>query len=318
MVVGSPGWILEAIARQWNDIFSNYTSSEVVIGQTKNGSNIYIHFFYGDCKIVENAINVVYVTHISSYLNSLMLLLQYSKDCIFITMSNETCKQVKKICGKKAIVYSHLPESIHFNKIVINKSLSFGYFSKRHNDGRKNEQLLINISKIINNSNNASLLIFGSGWSNLSLLNGPNVFIDDSEFDKNNYLNNLKKCDFVINTSNDEGAISILDAATLNIPVIATGVGYHSEIIHARGALICQNYQEILSVISNLVITNELGIGYYNSISDIANILLNLKKETSNNKIGLKFFNIFRIKYVYNINKNVLFTIRYLLKKLFF
>ncbi len=316
VVVGTKGWILEAIGKQWNEKFNKYTTSELIIGPPKPGAQLYFHLFYADCTLVEGAINIVYVTHFSSYLNSLMILKQFSKGCIFITMSEETKIVIQKLCGNQVQVYSHLPESIHFSNVSYVKEMKFGYFSKRHDDGRKNEALLIKIAQIINNSENSKLLISGSGWSNLIEMKGNNVIFDEQDFDKDKYYNQLKSCDYVLNVSNDEGAISILDAATLKIPVIATGIGYHSEILHAKGSFLFKKFEDIIKTVKYLVQTNDVGYQKYNSIDDIIQLSLTIEKPNNSKISFFNLINIFKINYVYGFWNNIIISLKYFLKKI--
>jgi hypothetical protein len=317
IVLRTKGWILEAISYQWHNHFLNYVKSELVIGDPIAGADIYLHFFYGDCKIVKNAVNIVYVTHISSFINALVILKQYKEGCYFLTMSIETKNIVAKICNDQSCVISHLPASLHFEKKPRDKNIIFGYFNKRHDDGRKNEKLLKSIGEMIDSSINSKLLIYGSGWNDFFKETNNNIEIDSSKFDKNVYFNYLKKCDYVIYLSKDEGAISILDASALAIPVIATNIGFHKELNYAKGSILINDSKRMLSIIKSIVLTNEIyediNLSISNTILKICKINIYSKRNTGLNN----YFTIFKINYVYPFHINIIVTIKYIGQYLF-
>lgn len=310
IVLRTKGWILESISTQWYNAFSKLAKTEFVIGNPQKGADIYFHFFYGDCKIVKGSINIVYVTHLSSYINSFAILKQYQDGCYFLTMSEETRLYVQTICNDYDCVISHIPESLHFKREHSKNKIKFGYFNKCHKDGRKNNSTLVEISKIIENSNYASLLIYGQGWQN-EISSSDKILIDEATFNKEDYRNHMSTCDYVIYLSFDEGAISILDASTLSIPVLATNVGFHKQLAFSKGSMLFENEKQIVSVISNLVKTNEIEIDGALCITETVNSILKLKATRRRIIKISNIIGVFKVKYVYPLTWNLLFCVKY-------
>lgn len=266
LLLGERGWILEAIAINWirkfnknkkiNSSINSYDSS------SQFDSDIIIHFIFTNAVLIKGKINIAYVTHIDNSYKSLLIGYLTFNNFYFITMSQHTKKYIEHI-QPTAKVFCVNPESLHFEKTDRkSKKIIFGFFFRIYSDGRKNNALLIKIFNfIIKNNDKASFIIYGNGFEKLlnciNIKDCHNDFIyDSSEFNLDKYKMYLNECNYVIYPGMDEGAISILDACYLNIPVITTDQGYHRDLDLAFGSQLCEHPEQIYTTIKQIISAN--------------------------------------------------------------
>ena len=252
------GWIVDAIARQWlSQLSENQSEFEVKLCYhlPEPGADIYVHFIYFTAIIVPNRINVVCVTHIDHWWKAFKIIQLARLKVNFIAMSTHTRDVINDYTNSSNAMH-YIPRSIHFNRFEVKlfKKLVFGLFFKFHEDGRKNDAAINKLCNVASRNNKyCKLILFGKGFNRLVALHKNLVAeINENEFDILEYKKTLNKCDYVVYFGYDEGAISILDAATLGIPVLATKQGYHLDIDLPRGSMLCNTSDEIVSIIESL------------------------------------------------------------------
>ena len=311
------GWILEAIARQWQQKLSKFYNVELVFYNATLGADLYFHFIHISAKPVSGKKNIVYVTHISDMLVAMRIKKLSLKGCSFITMSEETCKNVRNIVGTGVLVQNILPESLHFNwrDRGKNSKLTFGYFSRYYSDGRKNEDILLRLINKISNFSSCDFIIYGSNWlEHLTLESIPqNIYIDESQFQLDKYRHYLEQVDYVLYFSVDEGAVSILDAATLNIPVIATNIGYHKELPLAKGSVLCSDGVGVYRIVVNLIQSYDNSFFFEFDCDDTKYHNLIISNSNYHFRENLFRSNVIRwlsVNYVYSLRKNITRTVK--------
>lgn len=257
LVYYEKGWIIEKIVQQWASILEASNFKTIVsFNDSKNGSDVYIHFIYLNTVPVKGARNIVYVTHVDKWWKAIKLILLAREGVEFVTMSRETQSLVKRYTGSSA-VYCINPVSIHFKTNQPPKKVfTFGLFFRLYDDDRKSNNAINKLVTLAEKLNPVcKLILFGAGFSSISEKN-PNAAslmdIYDGPFDVVEYESCMKRCDYVVYFGRDEGAISILDAATLDIPVLAIYQGYHIDIPLAKGSMLFNHEDEILSIIKNI------------------------------------------------------------------
>ncbi len=300
------GWIFEALAFQWQKAFEAHGKCEVVQGIARAGADVYFHFYHGDAKLVKEALNVVYVTHISNYRHAVLIQSYAMQGALLITMSAETAEMVTTLVGNSHQVLRVLPESIHFKPADEKlKPFRLGYFSRRYEDKRKKDHLIQDIIDRVEQASNTKFLIFGSGWSMGRKY--KNVEIDEGAFVLENYRKYLDEVDVAIALGQDEGAISILDAATCGVPVFTTTVGYHSEIPLARGSRLFDSPEMVHEYIVEEIDRHERSssMTYPSLASGAAEILERLSSFDPPKFRRIYILNIFRIRYVHGFWVNL-------------
>ena len=253
---GGVGWILEALANKcYKELDSDrhfHVSFKVGLGDP--GKDVYIHFIYLSAQIIPNAINIVYVTHVDRWHKAFRLIRLARSHAYFVTMSTATQALVNRYIGP-ANIEPQVPKSLHFKyPLTHNNKITFGIFSNIYPDKRKNDKVIMDFLSIVSNySNNIHVIIMGSGYQEIL---ETNIQLSceylDSEFNVKDYRYNLDRCDYVLYFGKDEGAISILDAATLNKPIIAINQGFHSDIPLSIYSKLCQSPEEMLNVIQSI------------------------------------------------------------------
>lgn len=101
-----------------------------------------------------------------------------------------------------------------------------------YGDGRKREEMVSELFKVIDKEKFV-FTIMGQGWQPIvEELNhqGFDNIIYYPVFDKKLHIEILDSSDYLLYTGQDEGAISVLEAANAGVRTIATLQGYHYEI----------------------------------------------------------------------------------------
>jgi hypothetical protein len=251
------GWILEAIAWQLQaelQSTNRYGAVSIAFGQPTEGFQIYIHLIFMWAKPVEGAINWLYVTHIDQWWKAAKLVSLASQISGFIVMSNQTKNVVDRyIPGHNVIVKP--PTSIHFvpkDKVV--HKITVGLFFNIYNDSRKGNRFIRELLAFCAaNKELVDVIMYGKGFDRVTPAELAHIAHDDSEFELETYKRYLSKCDYVVYFGADEGAFSILDAATLGIPVIAVAQGYHLDIDLPRASLLVNSPKAVLASVKALV-----------------------------------------------------------------
>jgi hypothetical protein len=255
LIVYETGWILEAIAKQWKEKIDRIPGFSCDISHgTIAHADIYIHLVYTKAKLVSRARNIVYVTHINFSSKIKYIYRGVKNKAEFVTMSNMTTDYIKRIFPF-SMVYTILPESIHFLKKDYHKHLTLGLFFRIYDDNRKNNQAIQQLFEVAEKrAGKLRLIVYGQGFEKfISKSNSPFVIYDKSNFKKKTYETYLKECDYVVNYAFDEGAISILDAATLNVPVLTSKQGYHLDINLPVGSFLFSKADEINEKIQEIL-----------------------------------------------------------------
>jgi len=255
IIVYEKGWILEAIAKNWQkDILKIPCFSCELVFDKSSYADIYIHFPYTKAKLVKGARNIVYVTHInfSSKLKYLYRSLQSGAE--FLTMSKMTTSYIKRIFPF-SITYTIPPQSINFARKKTNKFLTVGLFFRCYADNRKNNKAIQDLFKIAEaHAGNLHLIVYGQGFEKfIPTLNPSYITYDQSRFNAEVYEAYIKQSDYVVYYGFDEGAISILDAATLNVPVLTSKQGYHLDINLPVGSFLFSKADEINETIQKIL-----------------------------------------------------------------
>lgn len=259
IILDSTGWILEVLANQcYEELKAENGEFEVSlkVGKGDPGKDIYIHFIYLNAHIMPSATNIVYVTHVDRWHKAFRLVRLAHAGAHFVTMSVATRYLVSRYTGVNSIT-TQVPKSIHFNQDQTARCATFGIFSNLYPDQRKGDQAIKSFLSIIEKYPNAQAILMGSGYENvLSTISESSYSYIKGEFNLENYRESLDKCDYVLYFGKDEGAISILDAATLNKPVIAIDQGYHSDISLPFYSRLCQSSDEMIETIENICQAN--------------------------------------------------------------
>ncbi len=306
IVLDTTGWILEVLARKcYDEIDRNKEKFNVSfkVGLGDPGKDIYIHFIYLSAQIIPNAVNIVYVTHIDRYHKAFRLIRLSRKNAFSVTMSTSTKKLIKRYTGIDNAI-AQIPKSIHFNSSDDCKKITFGVFSNLYPDERKDDKAIAKFLSIANSlPENIHVIIMGSGFKDIIKAN-KSLSYDyfNNDFNVKDYENNMIKCDYVLYFGKDEGAISILDASTLGIPIIAIDQGYHKDIYLSKYSKLCHTSDEMNQTIENICTSSLKQHSYidWNTIVDHI-----LKDESRKIPSFLKYFSIPFVRNEFSIEGRV-------------
>lgn len=311
IVVYERGWILESIAKSWLEnlkklnfqVSLSYDYPKVV------EDCIYIHFIWFNACIVPGALNICYVTHMDSYWKIFKLVKLARKNVRFICMSSETKDLISKYTNSLISAYC-IPKSLHFGEIKKFK-ITLGFFSRLQVDGRKN---FLALRKLIDLAEKFpekfSLIFYGDNYELLKIKKSENIIVINSKFDAEEYHYYLRQCDYVVYLSFDEGAMSILDSATLGIPVLATNQGYHKDLQLPLGSFLFNDSIDIIRYLEDIYCHDHT---HSNNLPDIIrNLDFPLKSQIS----LIKYFSLFFVhnNFISKSRKNLFLDFKFILK----
>lgn len=240
---------MESLAHDWQSkikLNNFYEQVDLKQGDPDKGYDAYFHINYYFAKPVAGKINYVYITHIDSLLKLLKVIKLAWLGVNFICMSNHTKDLLYKICYKSKIQVV-VPRSLHFESSAP-LTITAGIFFRLYRDNRKSNKEIYRLIDLTKKYKNFKLIIYGNGFEELfSLNNLENVNYINKNFDSIEYQNNLQRCNYVLYFGKDEGAISILDATILGIPIRATNQGYHRDINLPPYSKLYDNPDDILT-----------------------------------------------------------------------
>jgi len=221
------GWILGKFATKLNSALQSIGIDSDIGNTPDNTADINHHIIYLDFSR-RSTLDTVMVTHVD-FVNKLKLL-RDKVDAfeMAICMSSDT---MQKLIGfglpKEKVNYVN-PAHDETHKA---KKLSVGIFSNVYEDHRKNENIIVDLSKKIDPTI-FSYTIMGSGWEGirkqLSSLNFDVSYY--SKFDKDLYNKLIYEIDYLLYVGNDEGSMSVLDALAAGKSTIVSKQGFHLDL----------------------------------------------------------------------------------------
>ena len=260
IVYHEKSWIMEAFAKDYYRRLKQKSQVKCVslhngyseIPDDLGSDDCVFHINYFFAKKVKNTKNIVLITHIDSRLKMFLVSRLARQSFSFVCMSNETKVLVEHISCSSSVI-SDIPRSLHFDRAE--NPITFGLFFRIYPDDRKNLKLIKELNQIALSSERVRLIIYGSGFESIFDHKKESILYDSSGFNKDKYYSYLSQCDFVVYYGNDEGAVSILDASTLNIKVLSTNQGYHKDIPIAPGSYLFPDGESINRYVKRLLIS---------------------------------------------------------------
>ncbi len=222
-------WILGKFAKKLNEELTKL-GVDSDIAKVPNGNadiNHHIIYFSYDCH--KNSIDTLMITHIDSPFKLKILKKQLESAKLGVCMSLDTMQKLIDSGIPKEKLYYINPahdEVINPRKIVI------GILSKVHEDGRKQENILLRLCKKIN-PDDFSFKVMGSGWNEIvNKLKRMGFKVDYFEnFNYDRYVELVPTLDYFFYFSFDEGSMAFMDALSAGVPTIVTPQGYHLDAI---------------------------------------------------------------------------------------
>ncbi len=244
------GWVIEKLA---NKIIEYWPNSEqpslTYFPKLAPVVTHWMHFMNVPVKFLEisKGIHTIQVTHIDSSEKLQHLKTLIEAGAIPVFMSKEHAKQISNKISFPFKKFSILPGSDVANygdrkRILIS--------SNYYPDGRKNENLLINLAEE-NKLDCFHFTFIGKSWdkiANYLAASGAEVEIfspnDPNYPSYEMQLEILRSVDCYLYLGFDEGSLGALDAYLLGTPMIISKQGFHLEFATRRNILLFQNYED--------------------------------------------------------------------------
>ena len=226
------GWILGKIARRLTESLRDIGVHADVAATPDPSADVNHHVVYLDYDGRSNGIDTLMITHVDDSAKLRLLRRQLKTAKMGITMSAGTLALLAD-CGipscRLAFVNPAHDGTIKAQPLVL------GISSKTHADGRKKENLLLEVARQLD-PRDFQFKIMGSGWSGIvDEMRTLGITVEyHPEFVPSVYENFMLSLDYFIYFSTDEGSMAFLDAVAAGTKTIATAQGYH---LDAQGGI---------------------------------------------------------------------------------
>lgn len=196
------------------------------------------------------SLTTVLVTHIDTGLKMKYCRWLRARGCVLICLSNQTAQILAKACSSSEGIVWVNPESLTSD---VKRKIRLIYFSNSYKDGRKREGMLLSVLSSLDPAW-LQLSLMGSGLDSLySQIIELGIEVDyrrnfDVEFSKSA----LSTGDFLLYFGMDEGAMSVLDAMSAGVPVLASPTGFHLD-IDSNLVNLCPNLEDYVDELSNAI-----------------------------------------------------------------
>jgi hypothetical protein len=231
-------WILSAIARRLHEGMLALGVDCHLSPKPEDGFTHCYHIHYWYVRSVNiNIKNFSYVTHIDS-LPKLQLILAQNKELNIqgICLSSETSRRLNEFSGSQRFTYINPPALTD----PVEKKIAVMIAFRLYSDGRKKVEVIEGFVEKFSGKYNIKFYVIGAGWEShvekwLSL--GVDVEYTPN-WNRSVYNNLLNIADLLLYTGFDEGAISVLDAIAAGKTVLATGQGFHLDVLSYKKLLL--------------------------------------------------------------------------------
>lgn len=262
MVSEKFNWIIE---RLMNDIAEELSlrGHDVAIGsyQDYDGQDIVLGSRYLLAKPISQAkLNCLFVTHVDDrYKESELKGISKQFD-LLLAMSEHDAAIVKKIVGTSSQV-AGIDLPFRGRRLP---SLTIAAFTAVYADGRKNEQWLINYAQKLMHADLRAIefLLIGEGWHRVSeqleKLGASTRTISlrrDAPGEYDQCLAELESADVLVYPGFDGGAMSVYDALSVGLRVIASNISYHRGL--GRRVQLFNNEAEFMKLLDEHRLENE-------------------------------------------------------------
>jgi hypothetical protein len=216
------------------------------------GFDVTHHLIYTMAAPLKSGLTTAMITHIDSRHKEAKVQSLMRGGVIGICLSNHTKEFLNEILNHdhKAQLFVAVPPPLVTN---VTRKLKIAFLSNAYSDGRKNEDILLDIGGL-QHSRLLELSLMGSGLKAIaeSLLELGVTVNHWDMFDSQIYEQILGSTDLLVYFGWDEGAMCVMDATLAGVEVLTTDQGFHRELNSSRVSLFKET-EKITSHIANLL-----------------------------------------------------------------
>lgn len=223
-------WILGKFAKKMHSYLGVFGKKSDIAKIGDETAAICHHIIYYDAEKKWAPVETFMITHLDQEWKIEKVMQQLELYDMGVCMSEETCANLRKITTR--------PERLCYinpahDGVIRPRPLVLGIASKVHNDGRKNEDAIVDVMKRFP-IDAFALKIMGMGWEpQVTSLreSGYQVEYFDT-FDYMRYTTDfVPSLDYFIYFSHDEGSMAFVDAIAAGVKTIVTPQGYHLDVV---------------------------------------------------------------------------------------
>lgn len=218
-------WILGKFARRMNNELRALSVDSDIAKVPDPNADINHHIIYYDYDGRKNSIDTIMITHIDSIKKVNMLKKQLESAEMGICMSSETLHQLTAAgLPREKLCYV----SPAHDNIIKPRKIVIGITSKIHDDGRKKQNMLLNVAENIR-PDDFLFKIMGKGWQTIVDAMRTRGFTVEyySDFDYDVYTKLVPSFDYFLYFSFDEGSMGYIDALAAGVKTIVSPQGFH-------------------------------------------------------------------------------------------
>ena len=228
LVCEDRGWILRKFAVRMQEELERKGYECSISNVTDSTADINHYIIYDSYEPIASYNDTIMITHIDSYNKLEMLKFQLGTAKMGICMSRETMERL--------VMYGVPREKLCYinpaqDEIIKPKKYVLGITNKTHDDHRKNENVLVDLCKVLS-PDYFAFKIMGSGWTNIvAEVKAMGFQIDYyDEFDYEEYIKLIPTLDYFLYWGFDEGSMGYLDALRAGVGTIVTPQGFHLDL----------------------------------------------------------------------------------------
>lgn len=242
-------WILGKFARKLQDELVKKNIPATISKHSDPEADINHHIIYINYDGIKSTIDTIMITHIDTLQKLNMLKKQLENAQMGICMSRQTMEMLVN-AGLPAEKLCYVNPA--HDGAIKPRPVKIGITSKIQPDGRKKQNLLLELTKYIK-PEDFEFVIMGAGWQDIvNIIKSRGFYINYFEkFYYDKYIELVPTFDYFLYFSEDEGSMGFIDALAAGVPTIVTPQGYH---LDAEGGITypVQNFNDIRSVFDNI------------------------------------------------------------------
>lgn len=299
-------WIIGTIASDIKkELYSKNIKCDIGKDDEYGNQEICFHMSYAYAspnKLAKH--NSVFVTHIDDQFKESLVKKKLTGFDSIICMSSDDAKFLVSLGLPKEKVFG-LPLPTRSSMI---RPLKFGIFSSSYEDGRKNEDWLLDYYKHNPFLKNVILSFIGDNWGDfVTKLAKKDLSFEWHRTSGNIHSeytfqqNKLDELDYYFYLGFDGGAMGTYDAYSRGINLIIAEGSYHEDIPDVEHMI--SSFNDFKIIMDNILIKHERKINFFieNSPSKYASNLLDIWEDNANSEIDVKnksdFLEKKRLKY---------------------
>jgi len=218
-------WILGKFARKLDEELKKLSVESSIANTPDPTADINHHIINLGYNGVKSSCDTTMITHVDTFQKLSLIKKQSNVVEMAVCMSAETMHKLAEAgVPRERLCYINPAH----DGVIKPRPLVIGITSKTHRDGRKKQNILLQLIDHIN-PEEISFSIMGTGWNEIvEKMRAKGFTVKyQSEFVYDDYIKLVPTFDYFLYFSWDEGSMGFIDALAAGVQTIVTPQGYH-------------------------------------------------------------------------------------------